>query len=171
MLKFIAISILTSCTLLLKAQQSFTLDEAVEFGLQNSNSIKMGNIDVQSANYDIKEVKSIGMPNISGGIDYNYYFYVPKQPVEDFIGPSVYQILEAENLATAPTGPPATFELGFVQPHALTAKIGVNQLIFDGSYLYAIKGAKLYRELSKKQMDATEQTIKADVKKHIYQFL
>lgn len=146
-------------------QKTFTLQEAIAYGLENSNAIKMGNIAVESANYDIKEVKSIGMPSVSGGIDYSYYFYVPLQPVQDFIGPTVYQILEAESLATAPTGPPETFELGFVQPHALTAKVGVNQLIFDGSYLYAIKGAKLYKELSRKQMDATEQTIKADVTK------
>lgn len=166
MIKHIAISMfLGLSSLIVTGQQSFALDEAIAYGLENSNAIKMGNIDVESANYDIKEVKSIGMPSVTGGIDYNYYFYVPLQPVEDFIGPSVYQILEAENLATAPTGPPQTFELGFVQPHALTAKVGVNQLIFDGSYLYAIKGAKLYKELSKKQMDATEQTIKADITK------
>lgn len=145
--------------------QSFSLDEAVTYGLQNSNAIKMGLVDVSTAEYDIKEVKSIGMPTVTGGIDYSYYFYVPLQPVQDFIGPSVYQILEAENLATAPGGEPETFELGFVLPHALTGKIGVNQLIFDGSYMYAIKGAKLYKELSRKQMDATEQTIKADVTK------
>ena len=166
MRKYLLIGLLVTVVSLLQGQgKSFTLDEAVAYGLENSNAIKMGNIDVESANYDIKEVKSIGMPSVTGGVDYSYYFFVPKQPVEDFISPTVYQILEAESLATAPTGPPAVFEFGFVQPHALTGKIGVNQLIFDGSYLYAIKGAKLYKELSRKQMDATEQTIKADVTK------
>ncbi len=144
---------------------SFSLDEAVTYGLDHSNAIKLGNIDISTADYDIKQVKSIGLPTVSGGVDYNYYFYVPTQPVQDFISPAVYQILEAENLATPPSGPPETFELGFVLPHALTAKIGVSQLIFDGSYLYAIKGAKLFRELSRKRMDATVQTIKADVTK------
>jgi len=165
MMKLIITNLLIMIVILSYGQQSFTLEEALTYGLENSNAIKMGNIDVESANYDIKEVKSIGLPTVTGGVDYNYYFYVPKQPVQDFIGPTVYQILEAENLATAPQGPPQTFELGFVQPHALTAKIGVNQLIFDGSYLYAVKGAKLYKELSRKQMDATEQTIKADITK------
>ena len=80
------------------AQQSFTLDEAVAYGIENQNALRMSEIDVVSADQDIKEFRAIGMPKVSGAIDYNYYFYVPKQPVPDFISPAVYNILEMEGL-------------------------------------------------------------------------
>ena len=71
-------------------QQSFTLEEAVAYGIAHQNAIKMSDMEIENSESDIKELKSIGMPQVNGGIDYNYYFYVPKQPVEDFISPAVY---------------------------------------------------------------------------------
>lgn len=156
--------ILGLCFVSLSAQE-FTLAGAVDYAVANSNSLEMGDLDIETAEYQIKEVRSIGLPKVNGGIDYSYYFYVPKQPVQDFIGPTVYTILEAENLATAPTGPPRTFELSFVQPQSLVGKVGVNQLIFDGSYLYGLKAASIYRELAQKQKNATEQTVRSEVTK------
>ena len=149
----------------LSAQQSFTLDEAVTYGIENQNSIKMTDLDIDNAESDIKEVKSIGMPQVNGGIDYNYYFYVPKQPVQDFIGPSVYRILEAEGLPTTTQGPPETFELAFVQPQQLNVGVSASMLVFDGSYLVALKASKLYKELLKKQKDAAVDQVKANITK------
>lgn len=148
-----------------KAQQSFTLEEAVAYGLENQNSQKLSDVEIESANQDIKEFKAIGMPKISGGIDYNYYFYLPKQPVPDFISPAVYGILDAEGLPTTTQGPVETFELTFVQPQQLNIGVNASMLVFDGSYIYGLKAAKLYRELVKKEKEASEQNIKSNITK------
>ena len=147
------------------AQQSFTLDEAIAYGLENQNSIRMNDLEIANSESEIKEVKAIGMPQINGAVDYSYYFYVPKQPVEDFISPAVYQILAAEGLPTTTQGPTETFEFSFVQPQQFNVGVSANMLVFDGSYIYAIKGAKLYRELIKKQKDATIEQVKASITK------
>jgi outer membrane protein TolC len=149
----------------INGQQSFSLDEAIVYGLENQNSLKMTDIEVANSALEIKELKAIGLPQVAGAIDYNYYFYVPKQPVQDFISPAVYQILEAEGLPTTTQGPPATFELGFVQPQQFNVGISANMKVFDGSYLNAIKGAKLYLELIKRQKDASIDEIKANITK------
>jgi len=146
-------------------QQSFSLDEAIAYGIENQNSIRMNDLEIANSESEIKEVKAIGMPQVSGAIDYSYYFYVPQQPVEDFISPAVYQVLAAEGLPTTTQGPPETFNLAFVQPQQFNVGVSASMLVFDGSYLYAIKGAKLYRELIKKQKDATVDQIKANVTK------
>ncbi|MDF1696775.1 MAG: TolC family protein [Saprospiraceae bacterium] len=148
---------------IVEAQQSFTLDEAISYGLENQNSQKINDLEVANAEGDIKEFKSIGMPKVSGGIDYNYYYYIPKQPVQDFISPAVYSILDAEGLPTSTQGPVETFELAFVQPQQLNLGVSASMLVFDGSYIYGLKAAKLYRELVKKQKDASEQEIKANI--------
>jgi len=149
----------------LSGQQSFTLDEAVAYGLANQNAIKMSDMEIENSESDIKELKSIGMPQVNGAVDYNYYFYVPKQPVEDFIGPAVYGILDAEGLPTTTQGPPQTFELAFVQPQQFNVGVSASMLVFDGSYIYALKGAKLYKELIKKQKNATVEQVKSNITK------
>ena len=146
-------------------QQSFSLDEAIAYGIENQNSIRLSDLEIANSESEIKEVKAIGMPQVSGAIDYSYYFYVPQQPVEDFISPAVYQVLAAEGLPTTTQGPPETFNLAFVQPQQFNVGVSASMLVFDGSYLYAIKGAKLYRELIKKQKDATVDEIKANITK------
>ena len=148
-----------------EAQQSFTLEEAVAYGLENQNSQKISDVEIANADQDINEFRSIGLPKISGGIDYNYYFYTPKQPVPDFISPAVYAILEAEGLPTTTQGPVETFELTFVQPQQLNLGINANMKVFDGTYIYGLKAAKLYRDLVKKQKDASEVDIKSNITK------
>ena len=147
------------------AQQSFTLEEAVAYGIENQNSLRLSELEIQSADQDIKEFRAIGIPKVSGAIDYNYYYYVPKQLVPDFISPAVYGILDAEGLPTMTQGDPEVFELTFVQPQQLNLGITASSLVFDGSYIYGLKAAKLYRELVKKQKDASEEEVKANVTK------
>ncbi len=146
-------------------QQSFSLQEAIRYGLQNHNSIKMSDIDMETSEKDIDEVKSIGLPKVNGSVDYNYYFYIPIQPIQDFISPAVYGILEAEGLPTTTQREPETFELSFVQPQQLNIGISASSLLFDGSYLYGLKAARLYRNLVRKQKNATEEQVKINITK------
>jgi outer membrane protein TolC len=161
----ITLSIFFIFTLSLVAigQRSFTLQEAVSYGIANQNSIKMTDLEIANADSEIKEVKALGLPQVNGAIDYNYYFYVPMQPVQDFISPAVYGILEAEGLPTTTQGPPETFELAFVQPQQLNLGVSASMLVFDGSYLVALKASKLYKELVRKQKDANVDQVKANI--------
>jgi len=152
-----------SCSI--RAQSSFSLEEAIAYGIEHQNAMKLNDLEIASADSDIKEIRSIGIPKVNGAIDYNYYFYVPKQPIQDFIGPAVYSILEAEGLPTTTQGPPQTFELSFVQPQQLNLGLSANALVFDGSYIYAIKASKLYKDLVRKQKDATADQVKNNITK------
>ena len=79
----------------LSAQDQFSLEQAVGYGLTHHNNMKMNDLDYLSTEQTIREFKSTGMPKVKGGIDYSYYLAVPAQPVEDFISPSVFLILDA----------------------------------------------------------------------------
>jgi len=80
------------------AQETFSLEQAIDYALENHPSIKMKQLDIQTADSDIKEFKSIGMPKVNGTLNYQYYFKQPLQPVEDFISPSVYGVLLQEQV-------------------------------------------------------------------------
>jgi outer membrane protein TolC len=149
-----------------QSDNTVTLQEAIDYALDNTNAIKLKQIDIASASADIKEFKSIGMPKVSGSVNYQYYFFTPAQPVADFITPSVYEVLfDEEVLNRRELGPPEVFEFSLFQPHQLTGGIEASALLFDGSYLIGLKAAKLYKELVAKEMTATEQEIKSNVTK------
>lgn len=150
----------------LSAQQSFTLQEAISYGIENSSAIKMKMIANEDANAQVKELKSIGLPKVNGYVNYQYYLAVPAQPVADFITPSVYGVLFNENvIPERDLGAPNVFKFTLFQPNQLAAGVEVSSMIFDGSYLYSVKAAKLYRELVQKEKSATEYSVKTSITK------
>lgn len=147
------------------AQDSFTLPEAIDYAMEHSKAMEINQLEIENADHVIRETKAIGIPKVNGGVDYNYYFYVPQQPVQDFIGPTVYGILNNEGVINTPPPEPETFKLSFVQPHQLNAYVGANSLIFDGTYLVGLEASRVYKELAKKQVNTTKEQIHQDVTK------
>ena len=160
MIRYIYTTMLLFLVSLAAAQETFSLEQAIDYALENHPSIKMKQLDIQTADSDIKEFKSIGMPKVNGTLNYQYYFKQPLQPVEDFISPAVYGVLFQEQvLQPRELGPPEVFEFTFVQPHNLNGGLEASALLFDGSYLVGLKAARLYKELIEKEVNQTEQDI------------
>jgi len=148
-------------------QQTFTLQQAIEYALENNSSMRIAEIESESADAKIMEFKSIGMPKLNAGINYQYYFAIPANPVEDFITPTVYQVLEEEMVAGVDpyVGPPDIFEFSFFQRNNLSASIDGSVLLFDGSYLEGLKAARLFKDLTQKSIDVKEEQIRSAVTK------
>ena len=106
------------------SQTSLTLQEAIEYAIKNNNALQAKKLDIATSDQDIKNVLSASLPQINAGVDYQYYFNVPAQPVADFITPSVYGVLFQENvIPERELGPPAVNTISFFQPHNLTGKV------------------------------------------------
>ena len=149
------------------AQKSYSLDEAIAYALKHHTAMELAQLDIKAAESRIQETKSIGMPQINAGVDYNYYFQAPINPVEDFITPSVYSILVEEfpNEVTFPTSEFETFEFSIFTKHNLSARIDGSMLLFDGSYLTGVKAAKVFKDLTAQDLAVQEEEIKAAVTK------
>jgi len=148
---------------LLPAQENFTLEQAIDYALKHSQDRKLIENDIAIAEAEIDEVKATGMPQVNASVDYNYYFYSPVNPVQDFITPAIYGVLVEEfpDEVVQPGGEPETFEFSFFTKHNLSAKIDASMLLFDGSYLTGLKAARLYRDLSLKKVAIKEEEIRA----------
>ena len=150
-----------------QAQNGYSLEEAIDYAMQNSSSLKMRQIDISDAEQSIKELRSRGLPTVSGTVGYQFFAAVPQQPLEDFISPIVIGVLN--NTVTAmdpiPLGPTQTFEVSFAQKHNIAGSIDARMLIFDGSYLAALKAARLYRDFVDTGVSISEQEIKNNVTK------
>ena len=153
-------------TFVAQAQRVFSLDEAITYAIENNPQIKSKKLDIQDADAQIKEFRSIGIPKVNGNINYSYYLAVPAQPVADFLSPSIYNVLFDENvIPRRDLGQPEIFQFTLFQPHNLIGLIEASTLLFDGTYIYGLKAAKLYRQLAQEQFEVSENDLKANVTK------
>ena len=134
-----------------KAQttQSFSLDEAVTYALDNSLTVKNALLGIADAEQQINENRATGLPMVSAGVDYNYYFKIPVSVVPaEFFG-----------------GPAGEFaEIAFGTKNNLTAKLEARSMVFDWSYLTALKAARAYRNLTQEQLVTSEMEVRNQVK-------
>lgn len=153
-------------TLVSYTQESFSLEESIQYALNNSCIIKLANLDIEDAEAQITEFKAIGLPKVDAGVNYQHYFEIPVNPVEDFITPSIYGVLSQEFDEIEPLqGEPEVFEFTFLTKNNLIANLEAQWLLFDGSYLSGLKAVKIFRELTRKSVDVKEEEIRGNVTK------
>lgn len=132
----------------------FTLQEAIAHAVENNVSVKNELLNEGIATAQVKETVAQGLPQINGSLNYTNNLEVQIQYLPDFISPSVYGVLETEGLVEAN---PNRFSGGyfpaqFGTPHAASAAITVNQLLFNGSYFVGLRASKVFKELSNKNV-------------------
>lgn len=149
------------------SQANYSLEEALERVKTENDIIKRNNIELAQAKAQVKEFRAIGIPTVNGSIDYNHYLAAPVNPVEDFITPSIFGVLEGTGLLPMGTytGPPETFEFSFVPRNVLTGGVSARWLIFDGSYLVGLEASKQYAKLVGSQVDKELLELKSNVTK------
>ena len=132
-------------SLFLKSQDSFTLNEAVEFGLINNSVAKNATNDVKIANAKKWETIATGLPQINSFIEYNNNI---KQPVS---------LVPAEFFG----GNSGEFaELSFGTKQTIDGSVTLSQLLFDGSYSIGLASIKLYMDIAYKTKVKTDLEVK-----------
>lgn len=140
----LTIYMLIACMVSGISQDAFSLQEAIVYGLENRNEIDLYNLDLRKAELDIKEYYAIGLPKVSATSEYQHFVEIPTS------------FLPAEFFG----GQPGTFaEVQFGLKNNLTAGLGFNTLLLDGSFFTGIQAQKLYRKLTKKSINQTNYEI------------
>ncbi|PHR73584.1 MAG: transporter [Lutibacter sp.] len=129
---------------------SFNLDEAIEYALQNNRTVKNAIRDIEAAKKQKWETTTIGLPQISAEMDYKNWL---KQQVS---------LLPAKLFdSNAPDDELAEIAFGTRQTMSATATL--NQLLFDGSYLVGLQSAKVFLEISENAKEKTDLEIRKAV--------
>src|SRR5687767_1395606 len=97
-----------------KAQNSLqlTAKEAVDLALKNLYVLKNARLNYNRQEAQNKEITGQAYPQISGSVAANRFFSIPVTAIPDFISPSVYQVLEQNNVqdgSGAPIKSPGNF--------------------------------------------------------------
>ncbi|ALR30544.1 MULTISPECIES: TolC family protein [Chryseobacterium] len=132
----------------LQAQQSFTVEQSLDYAVANNVNVKKARIDQEIASQKVKETTGIGLPQIDAQGTYNYYLKIP------------VQLLPAEIAG----GTPGTYiPVQFGLKQTASAGITLKQLLFNGSYLVGLQSAKAYRETSALAEEKTEISVKEGI--------
>ena len=132
------------------AKAGMSLKEAINYALQNNPELKKSKFDVSISRETVKQTVAIGLPQVTASGGYQHYNRIPGNWIKNF----------------APTpGAPEYIFLQFQQQVNSSGTIGVNQLIFDGSYLVGLKATKQFVDMSKFLEAKTEYDVQVNVSK------
>lgn len=139
---------------------SFSLQQAVDYAMQNQSGVQNAHYDEQIAQNKVKEIAGMGLPQISGSLDAKYFANIPVQgvPANGFVFPGTPV---ADGVAYLQFGVPYTSSFG----------ADFSQLLFDGTYLVALQSTKVYLELSQKAAQRTRIETAVAVTKAYYSVL
>ena len=118
-----------------------SLQEAIDYAIQNNTSAKNAALDIDAAVKQKWETTAIGLPQINAKVDYNNWL---KQQVSLLPGELAGQT-------------PGTFvAVPFGTKQTMNATATLSQLLFDGSYLVGLQSAKVFLEISKNAKNKTD---------------
>jgi len=131
----------------LSSQQAMSLTQAIDYALANHPDVRIANLNVKDAEWRVKENKSIALPHLSLGANYNYYIQQPALPAEAIGIPGA----EGQKIS-------------FALQTSINGKIELNQLLFSNEYLVGIKGARMYHDYVQLQLDAVKEEVRNKVR-------
>lgn len=141
------------------SQTPFTLEEALSYAETHHISVQKSQLDMEDAEYQIKEILARAIPTVSGNVDYQRFIQLPTQilPKGSFY--------EGDPSQGIPPNPEQDLEVQFGVKNALTAGLNFNATVFDGSVFVGIQASRLARELARSQIGVTERDVRDQVYK------
>ena len=145
---FILILLCSSYLVAQEGSQSFSLQQAIDFALENNRTAKNAMRDVAAAEKQKWETISTGLPQINASVDYQNFL---KQQVS---------LIPAEFFG----GNPGEFaEVIFGTKQSVAGFATLSQKIFDGSYIVGLQSVKVFLEITKNAKVKTDLEVRKAV--------
>jgi outer membrane protein TolC len=132
LIRLIIASVLVLSVSGLSAQKihNFTLQEALDFAMENNYDVIYSEKNIEAAKQQMREATAYGLPQLDGAVDYNYNIELPTNVIPgDFFGQ-----------------PGEDVEIQFGTKNYLNAGLYLNQLLFSGRYIVGLQTAKIFKE-------------------------
>lgn len=127
--------------------QKFSLFEAQNYALENTEDIRIKELDLETAKKQVIETRAMGLPQINSEMNFQNFLNIPVQVVDgSFIGQP---------------GTLVSFRAG--TDFNANAGITFSQLIFDGSYIIGLRVSKFYTEFVSTSIQRSKEQVLFDV--------
>ncbi len=158
-----------------QTQAAFTLEQCIEYALQNSIAAQNSLLDQKIATAKVKETVGLGLPQVNGNVSltsnptlrrfFGYYQTLQGFGGVDATGKPLLQIPNAKPMDVVS-------EQSFFQlKNSGDAGLSVNQLIFSGSYVVGLQAARTFQDVAVKTTNQTKEQIIQAVTKAYYAVL
>lgn len=140
---------------------SLTLEQCIDYALENSINIKNAVLDEEIADARVKETRGIGLPQIDASVGLLHNQKLPRFFMQYFTPePGEESFIDLSGVPGIQDGDVVAMQNFFQLRSSGNASVSINQILFNGSYLVGLKAANAYRELSiRSTRQSKEQTI------------
>jgi outer membrane protein len=139
---------------------SFSLADCINYAYEHQDTVKNALLDVQSADYKVKETIGTGLPQINGSATFQDFVKPPVSVGPDFLS----------GRPIDPKAPLVTFPFGPIK-YNNTYSIQATQLLFSGTFIVGLQAVKTFKELSQRSLIRSKIETNANVTKAYYQVL
>jgi outer membrane protein len=148
-----------------QTDNSFTLDQCIQYALQSAISVKNSGVDQDIALAKVRETRGIGLPQINGNVsmidNQNLRRFFAKtsvlsgfEPGITFPGLGPNDVVASQNF--------------FQLKNSSDIGLNFNQIIFNGSYIVGLQAANAYKDLAYKNANQTKESVIEQVSKAYY---
>lgn len=129
---------------------SFTIEEAKAYALENNLSVQNANNDIEIARKKIVETRGIGLPQVNINGNFNHFINLP------------VTVLDAQFLnPLAPEGETVAFEAG--TKYTSSGSLEVGQILFNGSYIVGLQAASFFAKFQETVSNQTKEDVAFNV--------
>ena len=158
-------------------KHGFSIQQAVDYAKKNNVNVKNALVDVQIQEQQNREFTSNAYPHINASFGTSYNPNVATQVVPNFISPATYQVLIDEGVKNG-NGQLIQMpnDFGFIAAQfgskfSVTGGISLQQVLFDGQVFVGLLARGAAVEFRKRNVEVTEEIIKANIYKIYYQLV
>ena len=127
---------------------SYSLEDAVNFAVLNSNTIRNARVDILDAEQNVREQLSTGLPQLNASLDFTHYLKVPVLPLPE---------------AFAMGDPNAPTSIAFQLKNSFIGGASLSSMLFDGSFFVGLRAAKASRRYFNLQLEDAQRQVRSQV--------
>lgn len=136
--------------------KAFTLQEAIDFAIQQNVNIRNSQLDAISAEARIREIKASALPQVAGSASVTDNLIIQRAFLPaNFFDPNA-----------SPDAPAVPVQFGV--KYSGNATLSLNQVIYSASLNVGLRAAATYRELAQRNLQASKVTVAEQVAKAYY---
>ena len=120
--------------------REFSLESAQEFAVTNSYDRKKSQLDIQTAQKQMRETLAIGLPQLESSIGYMNNLKLATVLIPNFFEGKFDEMIAVQ----------------FGTQHNTNVNFMVSQLLFNGSYFVGLQAAKIYKQLANQNHERTK---------------
>lgn len=154
--------------------RTLSLDSAIQIALYNNNDIKIAQLELDKANFAVKEAYGYAMPSLDLSAQFSHFIEKPKMAFPDFnalLNNAVYGVMFKEKLLPQDDAKflPMDYVLqSFALSNSYSTTLSLSQVLFSSTVFKGISSSGVYKQLAREGLLSKISSTILNTKKAFY---